>query len=103
MSRRKVQVVISMYARGITVREIQAHIQEIYQTEVSPDLISTITDEVRKVTKSHAIFPDDKAAFKLVYLALRNLEKKWNRPIYNWRDALNQFAIIFGERVTGAL
>src|SRR5450830_1279834 len=38
--------VIGMYARGMTVREIQAHLLEIYGTQVSPDLISTITDEV---------------------------------------------------------
>ena len=38
--------VISMYARGMTVREIRAHLLELYGTEVSPDLISTITDEV---------------------------------------------------------
>jgi putative transposase len=38
--------VISMYARGMSVREIQAHLLELYGTEVSPDLISTITDEV---------------------------------------------------------
>ncbi|MEC4722192.1 transposase, partial [Noviherbaspirillum sp. CPCC 100848] len=37
--------VISMYARGMTVREIQGHLLELYGTEVSPDLISTITDE----------------------------------------------------------
>ena len=44
--------IISMYARGMTTREIQAHLQEIYQVEVSPDLISTVTagviDEVLK-------------------------------------------------------
>jgi putative transposase len=38
--------VISMYARGMTVREIQAHLAELYGIEVSPDLISTVTDEV---------------------------------------------------------
>ncbi len=36
--------VISLYARGLTVREIQGHLAEIYGTEVSPDLISKITD-----------------------------------------------------------
>lgn len=35
-----------MYARGMTTREIQGHIEEIYQTDISPDLITTITDEV---------------------------------------------------------
>jgi putative transposase len=38
--------VISLYARGLTVREIQAHLAEIYGTDVSPDLISKVTDTV---------------------------------------------------------
>jgi len=38
--------IVSMYARGLTVREIQGHLQELYGLEVSPDLISTITDAV---------------------------------------------------------
>ena len=38
--------VVSMYARGLTVREIQGHLQELYGIEVSPDLISTVTDAV---------------------------------------------------------
>ena len=38
--------VISMYARGMSVREIQGHLLELYGLQVSPDLISTITDEV---------------------------------------------------------
>jgi putative transposase len=38
--------VISLYARGLSVREIQAHLKELYSTEVSPDLISRVTDAV---------------------------------------------------------
>jgi putative transposase len=38
--------IVSMYARGMSVREIQGHLQEIYGIDVSPDLISTITDAV---------------------------------------------------------
>jgi putative transposase len=44
--------VISMYARSMSVREIQAHLLELYGTDVSPDLISTITDEVLKRSRS---------------------------------------------------
>lgn len=40
------QKIISMYARGMTTREIQSHLEEMYQVEVSPSLISTVTDEV---------------------------------------------------------
>src|SRR4029077_10127219 len=38
--------IISMYARGMTVREIQGHLRELYGVDVSPDLISTVTDAV---------------------------------------------------------
>jgi putative transposase len=38
--------VISMYARGMSVREIQGHLLQLYGLQVSPDLISTVTDEV---------------------------------------------------------
>ena len=38
--------IVSMYARGMTVREIQGHLLDIYGLEVSPDLISTVTDAV---------------------------------------------------------
>ena len=39
-------LIISMYARGMTTGGIQAHLQEIYGVEVSPDLVSTVTDSV---------------------------------------------------------
>ncbi|CAN5822976.1 IS256 family transposase [soil metagenome] len=40
------QNVLSLYARGMSVREIRAHLEDLYQVEVAPDLISTVTDEV---------------------------------------------------------
>ena len=44
--------VISLYARGLTVREIQGHLAEMYGTELSPDLISKITDAVLEDAKA---------------------------------------------------
>ena len=38
--------IISLYARGLSVRDVQAHLRQIYQVEVSPDLISRVTDAV---------------------------------------------------------
>ena len=43
--------ILSMYARGMTVREIQGHLEEIYAVEVSPDLISRVTDSVLKKSR----------------------------------------------------
>lgn len=39
-------IIVSLYARGMSVREIQGHLKELYHTEVSPALISAVTDEV---------------------------------------------------------
>ena len=38
--------ILSLYARGLTTREIQQHIEEIYKVEVSPTLISNVTEAV---------------------------------------------------------
>jgi putative transposase len=59
--------VIALYARGLTVREIQAHLAEIYGTAVSPDLISTITDAVLEDVKAWQNRPLE-GVYPIVYL-----------------------------------
>ena len=59
--------IISMYARGMTVREIQGHLKELYGTEVSPDLISRVTDAVLDEVKVWQNRPLD-AVWPIVYL-----------------------------------
>ena len=48
-------------------------------------------------------FPNDEAATKLIWLALRNIAKNWRMPAITWRAAKNQFAILFAERFTAHL
>lgn len=59
--------ILSLYARGMTVREIQAHLQEMYGAEVSPTLISTVTDAVIEEVKAWQARPLD-ALYPIVYL-----------------------------------
>ena len=59
--------VIALYARGLTVREIQGHLAEIYGAEVSPDLISKITDAVLEDVKAWQTRPLE-AVYPIVYL-----------------------------------
>ncbi len=59
--------ILSLYARGMTVREIQAHLEEIYGTEVSPSLISSVTDAVSEEVKTWQSRPLD-ALYPIVYL-----------------------------------
>lgn len=44
-------------------------------------------------------FPGDKSATKLIYLALKNLPKKWTMPLKRWKSAMNQFTIQYGGRI----
>ncbi len=59
--------IISLYARGMTVREIQQHLAEIYGTEVSPTLISTVTDSVMDEVKQWQSRPLD-IVYPVIYL-----------------------------------
>lgn len=55
--------------------------------------------QIRKVTKNKGVFPSDKALEKLVYLAYRNIAKKWSTmPVRDWYLAAQQLAIVFGDR-----
>lgn len=59
--------ILSLYARGMTVREIQGHLEEMYGTEVSPTLISSVTDAVMEEVKAWQARPLD-ALYPIVYL-----------------------------------
>src|SRR6185437_12172168 len=59
--------ILSMYARGMTTREIQGHLEEIYGIEVSPQLISNVTDEVQDEVRAWQTRPLE-AVYPIVYL-----------------------------------
>ena len=59
--------ILSLYARGMTVREIQSHLQEMYGTEVSPTLISSVTDAVMDEVKAWQLRPLE-ALYPIVYM-----------------------------------
>lgn len=72
---------------------------EIRKVIYTTNAIESMNSSLRKVIKSQQIFPTDDAAFKLVYLAMRNISKKWTMPIKEWKPALNRFAIEFEGRL----
>ena len=61
--------------------------------------IESLNFQLRKVTKAKGHFPNDEAATKLLYLALRNAEKKWTMVPRFWNSALNQLVIYFPGRL----
>ena len=72
---------------------------DIRKVIYTTNTVESINMSLRKVTKTRASFPNDNAVFKMFYLALQNISKKWNMPIRNWNGAINQFAIYYDGRV----
>ena len=72
---------------------------EIRKIIYTTNLIENLNGKIRKYTKNKLSFPTDEAVQKSVFLALREATKKWSMPIQNWRIVLNQFMLIFAQRL----
>ena len=77
---------------------------EIRKVIYTTNAIESINYQLHKVTKNRGHFPNDDALIKLLYLAIRKMEKKGRRGMgvsgtYNWKAALNQFHIQFPGRL----
>jgi len=72
---------------------------EIRKVVYTTNAIESLNYSLRKVIKGRGAFPHDDAIKKLLYLGLRNVAKKWTRPIRDWKAALNQFIILYGDRM----
>ena len=72
---------------------------EIRKAIYTTNAIESVNMSLRKVTKNRGSFPNDESMLKLLYLALKNISKKWTMPIRNWKSAMNQFTIIFEDRM----
>jgi len=72
---------------------------EIRKAIYTTNAIESLNMSLRKVTKNRGSFPNDEAMTKLLYLAMKNISKKWTLPIRDWKSALNQFTILFEDRM----
>jgi putative transposase len=73
--------------------------EDIRRIIYTTNSIEAVNRQLRKIIKTRGHFPTEDAAIKLLWLALRNAEKKWTYPIREWQRALHQFAILFPGRV----
>lgn len=74
--------------------------KDIRKAIYTTNAIESLNSVIRTAVNKRKIFPSDKAAFKVVYLATQQASKKWSMPIRNWTSALNRFMIMFDERVS---
>lgn len=80
--------VIPFFAFPSPIRKV------IYTTNA----IESVNARLRKIIKTRGHFPSDDAATKLIWLALRNITADWSRAARDWKEAMNQFAILYAER-----
>lgn len=73
--------------------------EEIRRIIYTTNTIEGFHRQVRKVTKNKGVFPSDDALLKLVYLAYRNISKKWTQPLHNWSLTVSQLSIHFEGRL----
>ncbi|MGU1465610.1 IS256 family transposase [Pseudomonas aeruginosa] len=71
---------------------------EIRKMIYTTNAIENVNSQLRKIIKTRGHFPTDEAASKLIWLALRNITAKWSRSAHDWKQAMNQFAILYADR-----
>jgi putative transposase len=79
--------------------EFPAEVRKVIYTT---NAVESLNMSLRKIIKTRGSFPSEEAALKLLFLALRNVSKKWN-TVQEWKQALNQFDILWGDRICAAL
>ena len=72
---------------------------EIRRVVYTTNAIESLNRSLRRVLKTRGAVPTDEAIRKVLYLALQNAAKTGSMPIANWNVALNQFAILFADRM----
>ena len=84
----KLENLSTYFSYGSQIRKL------IYTTNT----IEGFNRQLRKVTKSKALFPNDEALKKTLYLCTQDIVKKWSMPYRDWGETYGQFIIEFGER-----
>lgn len=88
--RRQWTQVVPFFAHPLAIRRL------LYTTNA----IESLHRQLRKALKTRGHFPNDEAAVKLLYLALRNIVTRWRAAPHDWKATMTQFAILYPERFT---
>jgi putative transposase len=99
----KYQAIVKLWRENWTrVIPFFAFPEEVRKVIYTTNAVESLHMSLRKVIKTRSSFPNEEAAVKLLYLALRNVSKKWE-TVQHWKSALNQFEMLWGDRIRAAL
>ena len=77
--------------------------QELRRMIYTTNAVEALHRQFRKVTKTKSIFPNDDALKKMLFLAYRDISRKWIKPLPNWPIVLSHLSIIFADRLNDVL
>jgi putative transposase len=72
--------------------------KEIRKVIYTTNIIESLNNTLRKAVRNRGHFSTEDSLMKVLYLAIKGVSKKWTMPIRDWKQALNQFAIMFSDR-----
>lgn len=84
------------WANLITFFQYPKEIRKIIYTT---NAVESLNSVIRKACNRHKLFPNDRAAIKVVYLTVEQAAKNWSMPLQDWNLAINQFMIWFDDRL----
>ncbi len=73
---------------------------EIRKCIYTSNAVESVNSALRKVTRGKGAFPSENSVFKILFLRVRDLKEKWNKPIQKWKIIQSQLIDLFGERYT---
>jgi len=73
---------------------------DIRRVIYTTNAIESVNSQLRKIIKTRGQFPNDDAALKLLWLAIRNISVRWGQATHSWKAAMRQFAILYEDRFT---
>lgn len=79
-----------------TMYELPRPIRKVMYTT---NLIESVNSVIRKFTRNRKQYPNRESALKMIYMAINEASKSWTKAIHNWKEALNQFAVMFEGRM----
>ncbi len=73
--------------------------EQIRSLIYTTNAVESVHRQLRKVTKNKAVFPTDESLVKMLFLAIRDISKKWTMPIQEWKTIISHLSIVYGDRL----
>lgn len=83
-----------------SIENLFTYPSDIRKIIYTTNTIESYHNQLRKVTNHKGAFPNESSLYKLLYLRIMDIQKKWSRPVQNWAKVLNQLVLLFEDRVT---